>query len=144
MLKSEEHWPEQFIPTPDDAGREEMKKEYANFFISMVTTKKDLRIARLNPSNYSVGSLYDGFKILLNNTAIAHGYSSKKLSAGDRMRRGLEFQIRRAQDEDDKLSELRKTLMNGQKNEKTLLSLLPYVDKRGILRSQSRLSLIHI
>ncbi len=56
------------------------------------------------------------------------------------MRRGLEFQIRRAQDEDDKLGKLRKTLMNGQKNEKTLLSLLPYVDKCGILRSQYRLA----
>ena len=140
LLKSEEHWPEKFIPTPDAAGKEEMKKEYANFYISMVTTKKNLRIARLNPSNYSVGSLFDGFKILLNNTAIAHGCSSKTLSAGDRMRRGLEFQIRRSQDEDDKLCELRKTLMNGQKNEKTYLSLLPYVDKRGILRSQSRLA----
>ena len=64
----------------------------------------------------------------------------KTLSAGVRMRRGLEFQIRRSQDEDDKLCELRKTLMNGQKNEKTYLSLLPYVDKRGILRSQSRLA----
>jgi hypothetical protein len=117
-----------------------MKKEYANFNISMVTTEEDLRINRLNPSNYSVGSLYDGFKILINNTAIAVGYASKKLSASDRMRRGLEFQIRRSQDEDDKLCELRKTLKNGQKNEKTLLSLLPYVDKRGILRSQSRLA----
>jgi hypothetical protein len=56
------------------------------------------------------------------------------------MRRGLEFQIRRSQDDDDKLCELRKTLKNGQRNEKTLLSLLPYVDKRGILRSHSRLA----
>jgi hypothetical protein len=56
------------------------------------------------------------------------------------MRRGLEFQIRRSQDEDDKLCELRKTLKNGQRNEKTLLSLLPYVDKRGILCTHSRLA----
>ncbi len=84
--------------------------------------------------------MYDGFKILINNTAIAVGNASKKLSAGDRIRRGLEFQIRRSQDEDDKLCKLRKTLKNGQKNKKTLLSLLPYVDKSGILRSQSRLA----
>ncbi len=42
LSKSEEHWPKKFIPTPDDAGKEEMKKEYANFNISMVTTEKDL------------------------------------------------------------------------------------------------------
>jgi hypothetical protein len=109
LMKSEEHWPEKFIPTPDDAGKEEMKKEYANFNISMVTTEKDLRINRLNPLNYSVGSLYDGFKKLINNTAIVVGCAGKKLSAGDRMRRGLEFQIRRSQDDDEKLCELRKT-----------------------------------
>jgi hypothetical protein len=47
------------------------------------------------------------------------------LCARDRMCRGLEFQIRRSQDEDEKLCEVRKTLKNGQRNEKTLLSLLP-------------------
>jgi hypothetical protein len=40
LLKSEEHWPEKFIPTPDAAGKEEMKREYANFYISMVKTKR--------------------------------------------------------------------------------------------------------
>jgi hypothetical protein len=117
LLKSEEHWPEKFIPTPDDAGKEEMKKEYASFNILKVTTEKDLQINRLNPSNYSVGSLYDGFKKLIINIAITIGCVNKKLSAGDRMRRGLEFQIRRSQDDDEKLFELRKTLKNGQTNE---------------------------
>ncbi len=140
LKESEEHWPEKFIPTPDDAGKEEMKKEYSNFNISTVTTDKDLRINRLNPSNYSFGSLYGGLKKLMNNTAITVGYANRKLVAGDRMRRGLEFQIRRAQDEDDKLGELRKSLKNGQINDKTLLSLSPYVDKRGVLRSQLRLA----
>jgi hypothetical protein len=84
--------------------------------------------------------LYGGFKKLINNTAITIGCVNKKLSAGDRMRRGLEFQIRRSQDNDDKLCELRKTLKNGQTNKKTLLSLLPYVDKCGILCSHSRLA----
>jgi hypothetical protein len=122
LLKSEEHWPEKFILTPDDAGKEEMKKEYANFNISMVTTENDLQINRLNPSNFSVESLYDGFKKLINNTAITIGCVNKKLSAGDRMHRGLEFQIRRSQDNDEKLCELRKTLKNGQTN-KNLYSL---------------------
>jgi hypothetical protein len=61
--------------------------------------------------------LYDGFKKLIINIAITIGCVNKKLSAGDRMRRGLEFQIRRSQDDDEKLFELRKTLKNGQTNE---------------------------
>jgi len=70
LLNSKEHWPEKFISTPDDAVKEEMKKEYSNFNILMVTTEKDLRINQLNQLNYSVGSLYNGFKKLVNNTKI--------------------------------------------------------------------------
>ena len=36
----------------------------------MITEKKDLRIIRLNPSNYSVEYLYDDFEKLVNNTRI--------------------------------------------------------------------------
>jgi hypothetical protein len=78
---------------PDDAAKEEMKKEYANFNISIFTTEKDLQINQLIPSNYSVRYLYNGFKHLINNTAITVGCVNKKLSAGTRMRRGMEFQI---------------------------------------------------
>jgi hypothetical protein len=35
---------------------------------------------------------------------------NKKLSAGTRIRREMEFQIRRSQDKEDKLYELKKTL----------------------------------
>ncbi len=36
----------------------------------MITEKEDLRIIRLNPSNYSVEYLYDNFEKLVNNTRI--------------------------------------------------------------------------
>jgi hypothetical protein len=36
----------------------------------MITEKEDLRIIRLNPSNYSVEYLYDDFEKLVNNTRI--------------------------------------------------------------------------
>ncbi len=35
-----------------------------------ITEKEDLRIIRLNPSNYSVEYLYDDFEKLVNNTRI--------------------------------------------------------------------------
>ena len=36
----------------------------------MITEKEDLRIIRINPSNYSVEYLYDDFEKLVNNTRI--------------------------------------------------------------------------
>jgi hypothetical protein len=36
----------------------------------MITEKEDLRIIRLDPSNYSVEYLYDDFEKLVNNTRI--------------------------------------------------------------------------
>ena len=36
----------------------------------MITETEDLRIVRLNPSNYSVEYLYDDFEKLVNNTRI--------------------------------------------------------------------------
>ncbi len=139
LWKNEEHWPPKFIPVPDDAGREEMKREYANFYVYKTPTN---RVNRLNPSNYSVGSQWDGFKPLIKNTAIVIGCVSPKLSAGAKMRRALEFQIRRAQKEDEEIDELIKALKKEQINKKTLLSLSPFVDERGLLRSYSRLAKI--
>ncbi len=61
----------------------------------MTTETEDLRIIRLNPSNYSVEYLYDGFKKLVDNTGITVGCKNKKLSAGTRLCRRMEFQIKK-------------------------------------------------
>ncbi len=50
----------------------------------MITEKEDLRIIRLNTSNYSVEYLYDDFEKLVDNTEITVGCVNKKLSAGTR------------------------------------------------------------
>ena len=59
----------------------------------MITEKEDLRIIRLNPSNLSV-YLYDDLK-LVDNTGITIGCVNKKLSAGTRSYRRMEFQIKK-------------------------------------------------
>ena len=46
----------------------------------MITEKEDLRIVRLNPSNYSVEYLCDDFEKLVDNTRITVGCVNKKLS----------------------------------------------------------------
>ena len=56
LRKIESQWPPKFIPTPDDAGKEEMKKEYAsNYFLSVDPKIKPTILSRkINPENYSV------------------------------------------------------------------------------------------
>ncbi len=61
----------------------------------MITETEDLRIIRLNPSNYSVEYLYDEFEKLVNNTKITVGCVNKKLSAGTRLYSRMEFQIKK-------------------------------------------------
>ena len=57
----------------------------------MITEKEDLRIVLLNPSNYSVEYLCDDFEKLVDNTGITVGCVNKKLSAGTRSYRRMEF-----------------------------------------------------
>ena len=61
----------------------------------MITEKEDLRIVLINPSNYSVEYLYDDFEKLVDNTGITVGCINKKLSAGTRSYRRMEFQIKK-------------------------------------------------
>ena len=138
----ESQWPPKFVPTPDDAGKEEMKKEYQNFKICVAPTKEETRILELiDPSNYSVSSLVDGFKVLLRNTATSIDcISPVELSADTKIRRAMEYQVRRAQQEDEDLAKLIDELKIVKVTTKTLQSLLPYIDNRGILRSHSRLA----
>jgi hypothetical protein len=51
----------------------------------MITEKENLRIIRLNTSNYSVEFLYDNFEKLVDNTGITVGCVNKKLSAEVKM-----------------------------------------------------------
>ena len=68
----------------------------------MITETEDLRITRLNPSNQSDEYLYDDFEKLVNNTGITVGCVNKKLSAGSRSYRRMEFQKkRRSRNEED-------------------------------------------
>ena len=61
----------------------------------MITEKEDLRIVQLNPSNYSVEYLCDDFEKLVDNTGITVGRVNKRLSAGTRSYRRMEFQIKK-------------------------------------------------
>ncbi len=61
----------------------------------MITENEDLRIVLLNPSNYSVEYLCDDFEKLVDNTGITVGCVNKKLSAGTKSYRKMEFQIKK-------------------------------------------------
>ncbi len=61
----------------------------------MITEKEDLRIIRLNTSDYSVEYLCDDFEKLVDNTGITVGCLNKKLSAGTRSYRRMELQIKK-------------------------------------------------
>ncbi len=61
----------------------------------IITEKEDLIIIRLNTSNYAVEYLCDDFEKLVNNTEITVGCVNKKLSAGTRSYRRMEFQIKK-------------------------------------------------
>ena len=100
LSKPETEWPDKFIPPGDDDAKDEFKKTYLNFHMC----SKD-KIERLNANNYSVGSVWNGFKVLINNTALLirkvyFSENKKELNHPASMRRALELQIRRAQLED--------------------------------------------
>ncbi len=61
----------------------------------MITETEDLQIIQLKPSNYSVEYLCDDFEKLVDNTEITVGCVNKKLSAGTRSCRRMEFQIKK-------------------------------------------------
>ena len=101
----------------------------------MITEKEDLRIIRLNPSNYSVEYLYDDFEKLVNNTRIR--CVNKKLSAGTRSYRRMEFQIK-------KIPKWRRlTLQTWEKlwrENKYFHLFIAYVEKSKVLRYYSRMA----
>ena len=141
LSKPETEWPDKFIPPADDSAKDEFKKTFLNFHMS----SKE-KIERLNPNNYSVGSVWNGFKVLINNTAllirkIYFSENKKEISYPASMRRALELQIRRAQLEDEELEEVIKSLtQTSSPIQKSYSSLFPFVDEKGILRSKSRLA----
>jgi hypothetical protein len=55
------------------------------------------------------------------------------------MQRALQFQVRRSQHAVEELDELKSELREVDVTKNTLLSLSPYIDARGILRSKTRL-----
>ncbi len=61
----------------------------------MIAEKEDVRIIQLSSSNQSVEYLYDGFEKLVDNTGITVRCVHKKLSAGTRSYRRMEFQIKK-------------------------------------------------
>jgi hypothetical protein len=140
LRKGESQWPPKFVPTPDDAGKEEMKKEYANFRVFVEPKIAPTLLSRkIDPKNFSVDPFQDGYKQLLRNTATYIGCINVKLINSERMQRALQFQVRRSQHAVEELDELMSELRETDVTKNTLLSLSPYIDARGILRSKTRL-----
>ena len=143
LMKQESEWPAKFIPTPDDAAKEEFKKDYVftiRYPCFHVTSPTVHTINRLNPQNYAVGKYWNGFNFLIKNTALVFQLASKKITPAAAMRRALEFQIKRCQDDDEELDGLIKSLQNTSTIPSKFLTLTPFIDENGILRSKSRLA----
>ena len=118
-----------------------MKKEYANFHISIaLKTAPTILSKKINPKNYSVNPFQDGYKQILRNTTSYIGCVNVKLTTSMWMERELQLQVRRSQHADDELKKLMSELREVNVNKNTLLSLLPYIDARNILQSQTRLA----
>ncbi len=95
----------------------------------------------LDPANYSVGKLYDGFRKLLSLTARMFSVLTRKfdLTWKDCIEKARTYLVRVSQRDDpilrtaiDKLSEKESVL--------ELKELNPFLDESGILRSESRLA----
>jgi transposase len=137
LTKPESEWPEKFIPTPDDAAKDEFKKSFMGHNVHI--RPKGKKCNRLNANNHSVGTFWDGYKSLMKSTTCFVGLTNKKLDSKARTRRALEFQVRRSQWETESIEELTKALKNKTKVPKMFESLFPFIDERGIIRSESRL-----
>ena len=139
LKKKQEDWPPKFIPSTcsDDA-----KTEFRKFAVMTLNRQPVSLVERaLDPERYSVGEIYDGFKRLVHVTAMFLGLLVRVHLTPRAYKEGLYFQCRRAQRDSLDLSELTSELERGIKiKNRRFLSLDPFVDSSGMLRSRSRLS----
>jgi len=135
LLGSESQWPSKFIPPADnEEAKDEFKKVFLNHFA--VSDYK----GQLDSQYYSVGSLWDGFEKLMKFTSNVFSSIFTNKSFIENQKLALEFQIRRAQSEDLELGELIEELRTTPKVKKLYLSITPFLDSKGVLRSKSRLA----
>ena len=147
LSKSEVDWPQEFKP-PEKSDSSEVNDELKKLFsgdVNIVTTpakqeKPGTNFSCLDPANYSVGKLYDGFRKLLSLTARMFSVLTRKfdLTWKDCIEKARTYLVRVSQRDDpilrtaiDKLSEKESVL--------ELKELNPFLDESGILRSESRL-----
>lgn len=135
LAKDESSWPPKFTPPKDNT---EAKKEFKKMYLNHIVLQKYQ--GKLDPFNYSVGSIWDGFDKLLKATEIFLSRIKPQTSHPNIHKIALEFQVRRAQREDDELEELIKKLNSNDIISKNFLALTPFMDKQNILRSKSRLA----
>jgi len=99
----------------------------------------------LNPLNFSVGSLYDGFNKLLHRvfaTLLAYKrWRKHEFTRSSLLRRSLEILVSQAQAEDFVLQQTINEIQNEEKLSQ-LKSYSPFISETGVLRSNSRLAKI--
>ena len=135
LLYPESEWPEKFVPTPDDAAKDELKREFTSY--NLFVAPKNKRCNRLNANHKSVGTHWDGYKSLMKSTGCFVGLINKKLDASEKVTRATEFQVKRSQWETESIEDLTKALKNKTRIPKMFRSLLPFIDERGVVRSKS-------
>ena len=149
LMKPESEWPEKFNPPPDDAGKEEFKKEFQSLNFNIADGNNDTRRHALDPTREHVGRMYNGYKRLIRKTALYFSLVYQQTHAGAEMNQGLavqravEWHVRRDQKRDKNIQEVIEILQMDHPNlGNKLASLAPFIDEHGILRSESRLAKI--
>ena len=139
LVKGKKNWPPKFIPS---TCTEDARIEFRKFAVMNILRQPVCQIERgLDPERYSVGKIYNGFKRLVHVTAIFLGLLCRIILTPKAYREALYFQCRRAQRDSLDLSELMTQLETGKKiQNRKFLSLDPFLDETGLLRSRSRLS----
>ena len=150
LTQDKSFWPVEFasLKSNDDVKKEFKKLFSDHTFVysadGSVVSKLEIN-KHLNPLNFSVGSLYDGFNKLLHRvfaTLLAYSKWRKlKFTRSSLLRRSLEILVTQAQTEDPVLQ----TTINEVHNEEQLSQLKsysPFISETGVLRSNSRLARI--
>jgi len=132
LMKKEIEWPPIFVPPScDEDAKDEFKKTYLNASNAQIIVDHNKQI--LNPDNYSVGSVWDGFDKLLHLTRLVMTCLYKNKSSNLIQKLAIEYHLKKSQQEDSELSELIESLKENPNKGQSHLTLLPYVEN-GLLK----------
>ena len=147
LQHEEPDWPPEFkVPSePNDETKSELKKLFstdASSIFALFAIEDPGEIdPRLDPSQFSIGRVWDGYKKLLNiTTRVFEAFRQKQnLSPKELEKQAISYLARKTQREDPDLQTVIEQLTDNEPLS-THKEFKPFLDEQGVLRSESRLS----